>query len=164
MDPDPGIEPTSIMFPALAGRFITTEPTGKPYYVLNTCQVAKMTTGANMLIKKWTGKKNVHVNYRLVSNFYCLWYGFLVHDFITFIIRKKCSKYGLKSCSLTMTQIMLIYIQKYFSRKFLEIKVQILGQNSFWHFFMVPLSHLYMITGKTIALTTQTFVWDILQK
>ena len=53
---------------------------------------------------------------------------------------------------------MLIYIQKYFSRKFLEIKVQILGQNSFWHFFMVPLSHLYMITGKTIALTTQIFV------
>ena len=30
----------------------------------------------------------------------------------------------------------------------------------FWHsaFFMVPLSHPYMTTGKTIALTSQTFV------
>ena len=29
--PDPGIEPTS---PALAGRFFTTEPPGKPYLVV----------------------------------------------------------------------------------------------------------------------------------
>ena len=28
--PDPGIEPASLAFPALAGGFFTTEPTGKP--------------------------------------------------------------------------------------------------------------------------------------
>ena len=28
--PDPGIEPASLPFPALAGGFFTTEPTGKP--------------------------------------------------------------------------------------------------------------------------------------
>ena len=28
--PDPGIEPTSLASPALAGRFFTTEPPGKP--------------------------------------------------------------------------------------------------------------------------------------
>ena len=28
--PDPGIEPTSLVSPALAGRFFTTEPSGKP--------------------------------------------------------------------------------------------------------------------------------------
>ena len=32
--PGPGIEPTS---PALAGRFFTTEPPGKPLYVFNVC-------------------------------------------------------------------------------------------------------------------------------
>ena len=30
--PDPGIEPMSLMSPALAGRFFTTEPPGKPIY------------------------------------------------------------------------------------------------------------------------------------
>jgi len=29
--PDPGIEPMSLASPALAGRFFTTSPTGKPY-------------------------------------------------------------------------------------------------------------------------------------
>ena len=29
--PDPGIEPMSLVSPALAGRFLTTEPHGKPY-------------------------------------------------------------------------------------------------------------------------------------
>ena len=28
--PDPGIEPSSPVSPALAGRFVTTEPLGKP--------------------------------------------------------------------------------------------------------------------------------------
>ena len=28
--PDPGIKPTSLSTPALAGRFFTTEPSGKP--------------------------------------------------------------------------------------------------------------------------------------
>ena len=28
--PDPGMEPTSLMFPALAGRFFTSEPPKKP--------------------------------------------------------------------------------------------------------------------------------------
>ena len=28
--PHPGIEPRSLVFPALAGRFFTTEPPGKP--------------------------------------------------------------------------------------------------------------------------------------
>jgi len=28
--PDPGIEPVSLAFPVLAGRFFTTEPPGKP--------------------------------------------------------------------------------------------------------------------------------------
>ena len=28
--PDPGVEPKSLSFPALAGRFFTTEPPGKP--------------------------------------------------------------------------------------------------------------------------------------
>ena len=31
--PDPGIEPTSLMFPELAGRFFTASTTGKPVYV-----------------------------------------------------------------------------------------------------------------------------------
>ena len=34
--PDPGIEPTSPEAPALAGRFFTTEPPGKPF---GTCNV-----------------------------------------------------------------------------------------------------------------------------
>ena len=29
--PDPGIEPASLVSPALAGRFFTTEPPGKPF-------------------------------------------------------------------------------------------------------------------------------------
>ena len=29
--PDPGIKPTSLMSPALAGKFYTTEPPGKPF-------------------------------------------------------------------------------------------------------------------------------------
>ena len=29
--PDPGIEPMSLVSPVLAGRFLTTEPLGKPY-------------------------------------------------------------------------------------------------------------------------------------
>ena len=29
--PDPGVEPTSLASPALAGGFFTTEPPGKPY-------------------------------------------------------------------------------------------------------------------------------------
>ena len=32
---DPGIKPTSLMSPALAGRFFTTEPPGKPNDRLN---------------------------------------------------------------------------------------------------------------------------------
>ena len=31
--PDPGTEPESLMSPALAGRFFTTEPPGKPTYL-----------------------------------------------------------------------------------------------------------------------------------
>ena len=31
--PDPGIEPTSLASPALASRFFTTVPRGKPIYV-----------------------------------------------------------------------------------------------------------------------------------
>ena len=30
--PDPGIEPTFLVFPSLAGRYTTTEPPGKPKY------------------------------------------------------------------------------------------------------------------------------------
>ena len=32
--PDPGIEPTSLMFPALAGEFFTAKPPGKLWYVV----------------------------------------------------------------------------------------------------------------------------------
>ena len=32
--PDPGIETTSPAFPALAGRFFTTEPPGKPLWII----------------------------------------------------------------------------------------------------------------------------------
>ena len=32
--PDPGIEPTSLPSPALAGRFFMTLPSGKPYFIL----------------------------------------------------------------------------------------------------------------------------------
>ena len=32
--PDPGIKPTSPVSPALTGRFFTTEPSGKPHYVV----------------------------------------------------------------------------------------------------------------------------------
>ena len=31
--PDPGIEPTSLASLALAGRFLTTKPPGKPYFM-----------------------------------------------------------------------------------------------------------------------------------
>ena len=31
--PDPGTEPESLISPALAGRFFTTEPPGKPTYL-----------------------------------------------------------------------------------------------------------------------------------
>ena len=30
--PDPGIEPTSLLFPALAGGFFTAKPLGKPKF------------------------------------------------------------------------------------------------------------------------------------
>ena len=33
--PDPGIEPESLVSPALAGEFFNTAPPGKPQYVLN---------------------------------------------------------------------------------------------------------------------------------
>ena len=33
--PDPGIEPTTLTSPALAGGFFTTEPPGKPYHFLS---------------------------------------------------------------------------------------------------------------------------------
>ena len=33
--PDPGIELVSLVFPALAGGFFTTEPLGKSYKLLN---------------------------------------------------------------------------------------------------------------------------------
>ena len=32
--PDPGIEPASLVFPALAGELFTTEPPGNPYKLL----------------------------------------------------------------------------------------------------------------------------------
>ena len=35
--PDPGIKPASLAFPALAGRFFTTEPPGKPQYFDRDC-------------------------------------------------------------------------------------------------------------------------------
>ena len=35
--PDPGIKPTSLMSPALAGRFFTTEPSGKPLLAHSRC-------------------------------------------------------------------------------------------------------------------------------
>ena len=38
--PHPGIKPASPLSPALAGRFFTTEPPGKPKYML--CQVLKV--------------------------------------------------------------------------------------------------------------------------
>ena len=34
--PDPGIEPASPVSPALAGRFFTTEPSGKPHYKIKS--------------------------------------------------------------------------------------------------------------------------------
>ena len=33
---DPGIEPVSLAFPALAGGFFSTEPPGKPYVFIYT--------------------------------------------------------------------------------------------------------------------------------
>ena len=37
--PDPGIEPTILESPALASRFFTTEPPGKPFYAIRLSQV-----------------------------------------------------------------------------------------------------------------------------
>ena len=60
--PDPGIEPKS---PALAGRFITTKPPGRPYLHFSTCLlypylesntlVAFWGTGTNMISKNKQG-------------------------------------------------------------------------------------------------------------
>ena len=36
--PDPGMEPTSLESPALAGGFFTTEPLGKPYHGITAIQ------------------------------------------------------------------------------------------------------------------------------
>ena len=35
--PDPGIEPESLAFPALADRFLMAEPPGNPLWVFNDC-------------------------------------------------------------------------------------------------------------------------------
>ena len=40
--PDPGIEPISLESPALAGRFFTTEPSGKPIMNICCCSVTKL--------------------------------------------------------------------------------------------------------------------------
>ena len=37
--PDPGIEPGSLISPALAGGFFTTEPPGKPHYLVTGDQL-----------------------------------------------------------------------------------------------------------------------------
>ena len=37
--PNPGIEPSSLMIPALAGRFFTTSAPGKPIYIFRTYQM-----------------------------------------------------------------------------------------------------------------------------
>ena len=39
--PDPGIEPTPLASPALAGRFFTTEPPGKPQLYSNKEKLQK---------------------------------------------------------------------------------------------------------------------------
>ena len=40
--PYPGIEPTSPASPALAGRFFTTKPPGKPILYINTLYITKI--------------------------------------------------------------------------------------------------------------------------
>ena len=40
--PDPGIEPMSLVLQALAGRFFTTEPPGKPF--IGTIKLTKLQT------------------------------------------------------------------------------------------------------------------------
>ena len=43
--PDPGIEPTSFMSPALAGAFFTTEPPGKPVLLIQLISYSYMHPG-----------------------------------------------------------------------------------------------------------------------
>ena len=47
--PDPGIEPTSLGAPALAGRFFTTEPPGKPNKGSGPCYSASRPTDSSPL-------------------------------------------------------------------------------------------------------------------
>ena len=40
--PDPGIKPMSLVSPALADKFFTSEPPGRPFYVLGTSQISSL--------------------------------------------------------------------------------------------------------------------------
>ena len=58
--PDPGIEPTSLLSPALAGRFITTGPPGKPSWELQRTHSLMMKTYTitiNMVQLLWSNSR-----------------------------------------------------------------------------------------------------------
>ena len=48
--PDPGITPTSLVPPALAGRFFITTPPGKPILCFNIIQILKIRYKSNLFI------------------------------------------------------------------------------------------------------------------
>ena len=49
--PDPGIEPGSLVSPALAGEFFTTEPPGKPVLCFRAILSSKVTTKKRKKVK-----------------------------------------------------------------------------------------------------------------
>ena len=60
--PDPGIEPMSPVSPALAGRFFTTEPPGKPIHLLEWSKSRTLTISMlERMNKKWQGHTSLSV-------------------------------------------------------------------------------------------------------
>ena len=59
--PDPGIKPASLASPALAGRFLTTEPQGSPHLV---------TEGGLRVVEGFSKRKMNAFNYTKIDNFF----------------------------------------------------------------------------------------------
>ena len=74
--PNPGVEPASLVSPALAGRFFTTEPLGKPVIVYEASNIFNLTPRNSLCIGVFSyNLKNIESLKKLFSfwSLTCLW-------------------------------------------------------------------------------------------
>ena len=183
--PDPGIEPASVVSPALAGRFCTAAPPGvqfssvtqlcltlcnpmdcsRPGFPVhhgacsNSCPLSQSVMPSNHLIL-------CHFLLLLPSTFPSIT---VFSNESVFHIR--WLKYWSFSISSSNEYSRLIsFRMDWFDFLAVQGTLKSLLQHHsskpsvLWHsaFFIVQLSHAYMTTGKTIALTIQTFVTKVM--